>query len=76
MIKIEKEIELTPEELARELWEMNSEQQAKFFNEFGIIVDSNGGRGIMQLDYISMENGLYPFGAKVINHLHDVLEEK
>ena len=52
MIKIEKEISLTGEELANEFWELDCSEQAKFFNRFGDIIEKAQGKGIMQLDYI------------------------
>ena len=75
MITREVDIKLTPNELAHELWEMDSKQQAEFFSIFGEIVKENGGYGVMQLDYISFENGIYPHGARVIQHLADALAE-
>lgn len=55
MIKIEKEISLTGQELANEFWELNSVEQAKFFNRLGDIVEKAQGKGIMQIDYIFEE---------------------
>lgn len=55
MIKIEKEISLTGEELANEFWELNCSEQAKFFNRLGNIVEKSQGKGIMQIDYIFEE---------------------
>lgn len=52
MIKIEKEVSLTGEELANEFWELNCSEQAKFFNRLGDIIEKAQGKGIMQLDYI------------------------
>lgn len=56
MIKIEKEISLTGEELANEFWELDSSEQAKFFNCLGDIINQVQGKGIMQLDYIFEES--------------------
>jgi len=39
------------------------------------IVEQNQGRGVMQLDYIAIENGLYPHGARLINTLSDSIKE-
>lgn len=55
MIKIEKEISLTGEELANEFWELDCSEQSKFFNCIGNIVEKAQGRGIMQIDYIFEE---------------------
>lgn len=50
---------MNPRELAEEFWNMDSEQQAKFFNELANIIEENQGRGVMQLDYISFDNHIY-----------------
>lgn len=55
MIKIEKEISLTGEELANEFWEL---EQAKFFNCLGDIIEKAKGKGIMQIDYIFENNAV------------------
>lgn len=53
MIKIEKEIKLNGEELAREFWEQDCEQQAGFFNQNKFIIDNwNNGRAILQIDWL------------------------
>ena len=39
------------------------------------IIEENQGRGMMQLDYIVMENALYPHGARLINMLADKIKE-
>ncbi len=52
MLKIEKEISLTGEELANEFWELNCEEQAKFFN---CLINQAQGKGIIQIDYIFEE---------------------
>lgn len=52
MIKIEKEIKLNGEELAKEFCESNAENQADFFNKNEFQKDNwNKGRAIMQIDY-------------------------
>lgn len=52
MIKIEKEIELNGEELAREFWEQDCEQQADFFNKNKLQENQwHDGRALMQIDY-------------------------
>lgn len=66
---------MTPQELAEEFWNMDSSQQADFFNILADIIEENQGRGIMQLDYIVMENSLYPHGARLINMLADKIKE-
>lgn len=71
----EVDIEMTPQELAEEFWNMDSEQQADFFNVLADIIEQNQGKGIMQLDYISMEDTLYPYGAGLINMLADKIKE-
>ena len=68
-------IEMNPQELAEKFWNMDSAQQADFFNILADIIEENQGRGIMQLDYIVMENALYPHGAKLINMLADKIKE-
>ncbi len=68
-------IEMNPQELAEEFWNMDSAQQADFFNILSDIIEENQGRGIMQLDYIVMENVLYPHGARLINMLADKIKE-
>lgn len=75
IITREVDIEMNPKELAEEFWNMDSEQQAEFFNELADIIEENQGRGIMQLDYIVMENSLYPHGARLINMLADKIKE-
>ena len=53
LIKIEKEIELNGEELAREFWEQDCEQQAEFFNKNKFIINEwNHGRAILQIDWL------------------------
>lgn len=66
---------MDPKELAEEFWNMDSEQQAEFFNELADIVEENQGRGVMQLDYISFEPSLYPYGARLIGMLDERVEE-
>lgn len=67
---------MNPKELAEEFWNMDSEQQAEFFNELADIIEENQGRGVMQLDYISFESSLYPYGAKLIGMLAERVEEE
>lgn len=76
IITREVDIEMNPKELAEEFWNMDSEQQAEFFNELADIIEENQGRGIMQLDYISFEPSLYPNGARLINMLAERVEEQ
>lgn len=66
---------MNPKELAEEFWNMDSEQQAEFFNEFADIIEENQGRGAMQLDYISFEPSLYPYGARLIGMLAERVKE-
>ncbi|WP_304431043.1 hypothetical protein [Romboutsia ilealis] len=66
---------MNPRELAEEFWNMDSEQQAKFFNELANIIEENQGRGVMQLDYISFEPSLYPYGARLISMLAERVKE-
>lgn len=75
IITREVDIEITSQELAEEFWNMDSEQQADFFNVLAKIFDQNKSRGIMQLDNISMEPVLYPCGVKFINALNDRIKE-
>ena len=66
---------MNPRELAEEFWNMDSEQQAKFFNELANIIEENQGRSVMQLDYISFEPSLYPNGARLISMLAERVKE-
>lgn len=75
IITREVDIEINPKELAEEFWNMDSEQQAEFFNELADLIEENQGRGVMQLDYISFEPSLYPHGAKLISMLAERVEE-
>ncbi len=75
IITREVDIEMNPEELAEEFWNMDSEQQAVFFDKLADIVEQHQGRGVMQIDYIVMENELYPHGARLINRLSDSIRE-
>ena len=75
IITREVDIEMSPQELAEEFWNMDSEQQADFFNILADIIEENQGRGVMQLDYISFESSLYPSGARLINMLADRVKE-
>lgn len=51
LIKIEKEIELNGEELAREFWEQDCGEQAKFFNQNKLKEDElNHGYALLQID--------------------------
>lgn len=78
MIKIitrEVDIEMNPQELAEEFWNMDSEQQADFFNILAGIIEENQGRGVMQLDYISFEPSLYPNGSRLIDMLADKVKD-
>lgn len=76
IITREVDIEMNPKELAEEFWNMDSEQQADFFNVLADIIEENQGRGVMQLDYISFEPSLYPHGARIINMLADRVNEQ
>lgn len=76
IITREVDIEMNPKELAEEFWNMDSEQQAEFFNELADIIEENQGRGIMQLDYISFEPSLYPHGARLISMLAERVGEQ
>lgn len=69
---------MNPKELAEEFWNMDSEQQAEFFNELELadIIEENQGRGVMQLDYISFEPSLYLNGVRLINMLAERVEEQ
>lgn len=74
MIKIEKEIALNGEELAREFWEQNCEQQAEFFNLNKFITNKwNHGRAIMQIDWIV--EYLDDNGRDFINKIYDSMQE-
>lgn len=75
IITREVDIEINPQELAEEFWNMDSEQQADFFNILAGIIEENQGRGVMQLDYISFEPSLYPNGSRLINMLADRVKE-
>ena len=75
IITREVDIEMNPQELAEEFWNMDSKQQADFFNILAGIIEENQGRGVMQLDYISFESSLYPNGSRLINMLADRVKE-
>ena len=75
MIEITTKVELTPEELAEEFWNMDDQQQSAFFNKLGSIVEHAQGRGILQLDYIILSDSLRDNGRKVIKHLYESLED-
>lgn len=75
MIRIEKDIELTPYELAREVWEKGDEEQAIFFSELGRLFDEAQGRGMIQLDYIVMNEKLNDKGKYFIKQLSEELQE-
>lgn len=51
MITIQKEINLSSQELAEEFWEKNSEEQAEFFNYLGLLIKNTYGSS-SQLDNI------------------------
>ena len=51
LIKIEKEIELNGEDLAREFWEKDCYEQAEFFNQNKLKEDEwNHGYALLQID--------------------------
>lgn len=51
MITIQKEINLSPQELAEEFWEKNREEQTEFFNCLGLLL-RNTYDSSSQLDHI------------------------
>ena len=74
LIKIEKEIELNGEELAREFWEQDCEQQAEFFNQNKFITNEwNHGRAILQIDWLVeyLDNN----GRDFIRRIYDSMQE-
>ena len=71
MIRIEKEIELTGEELAKEFWEKDCEQQAEFFNKN--YFNNNGSLEITQMNW--MTEYLDKNGRKFIKELYDRVKE-
>lgn len=75
MIKKEVEIELTPQDLAVEFWQMDPIQQADFFNTLGDIFKINGNKGYTQMNCISFKECLCPYGAELINNLATAIEE-
>ena len=56
IITREVDIEMNPQELAEEFWNMDSKQQADFFNILAGIIEENQGRGVMQLDFTYLLN--------------------
>lgn len=74
-VKRDIELELTPYELAEELWDKSDEEQAIFFSELGRLVDEAQGRGMMQLNYIIMSNKLDDKGKWIIKSIADALLE-
>lgn len=73
MIKIEKEIDLSGEELAKEFWDSNAEQQAEFFNKNKLQEDNwNHGRAIVQIDYFV--NYLDDNGREFIEKIYSSLQ--
>ena len=74
LIKIEKEIELNGEELAREFWEQDCEQQADFFNQNKFIINEwNHGRAILQIDWLV--EFLDDNGRDFIKRIYDSMQE-
>lgn len=69
MIKIEKELELTPYELAEELWNKDDDEQAIFFSALGRYFYEAQGKGMTQLDYIAMNVNLDDKGKWFIKTL-------
>ena len=74
LIKIEKEIELNGEELAREFWEQDCEQQAEFFNQNKFITNGwNHGGAILQIDWFV--EYLDDNGRDFIKRIYDSMQE-
>lgn len=59
--------EITPEILAELFWEMNNEEQSKFFNHIGTLASSS--ELWMQFSYLSCDT----YGWTVLENLHDAI---
>lgn len=69
---MEIEVELTPEDIAQLFCDLDSAQQARFFNHVGEIASRWKGMGLaMQLQYITDEDGLNYAGRRVMQHIGD-----
>lgn len=79
MIKIEKEINLSGEDLAREFWDKNCYEQAEFFNKNKLRENNwNQGCAILQIDSFVDEldeNGI-EFIEKIYSSLQGLKDEK
>lgn len=74
MISITTEVSLDGDELAKEFWEKDCGEQAKFFNNNLFMKDNwQSGRAIIQLDWLVSE--LDDNGIKFIEMLHDRVQE-
>ena len=74
LIKIEKEIELNGEELAREFWEQDCGEQAKFFNQNKLKEDEwNHGYALLQID--RLVEYLDDNGRDFIKRIYDSMQE-
>lgn len=73
MITREINMEISPEELARELWVKNDEEQVIFLNKLGSLIDIEGSRGLMQLEYIMSNYKLDCKARNLITELHNRL---
>ncbi|MFD1402040.1 hypothetical protein [Robinsoniella peoriensis] len=72
MIKIEKEIELNGDDIAREFWEQDCKQQAEFFNKNKLMHNNwNKGRALIQID--NFIDCLDDNGRKFIRKIFDSL---
>lgn len=74
MIRIEKEIELNGEDLAREFWEQDCLEQAEFFNKNKLKEDKwNHGRALFQID--NFVANLDDDGREFIKRIYDSMKE-
>ena len=73
MIKVEKEIELTGEELAKEFWSQDCIEEADFFNKNQFFEDGNDGHATMLI--YNIVEFLDDNGKRFIKMIYDSLME-
>ena len=67
------EIKLSGKDLAYELWELDCQEQADFFNKNGFVKDNfNRGRALIQIDRLT--ELLDENGKKFISKLYDSMQ--
>lgn len=73
MITITKTISLNGEEMAREFWELNSEEQAEFFNK-NKLRDNNWNHGMALRQIDSFVDSLDDNGREFIEKIYSSLQ--